>query len=295
MLDELLGRAVLKEQVADLEDENRRLQEQLDAEQRRRADAQTARQDAEERVNRLEDRIEELEDRVERAEGGGPDLAFRGTDRVRGDRLDAVLDRLDSVDAAPEGALTAMVADDLPDPVRDAFGDRAALVARAAPCVAVADDAGLVSAALTPPLPPEPFAEWRDGFHLDRAWFQPAGRYALAVVRADVFALGEYRGRDRVDYRGFESDVRADHSKGGFSQGRFERRRDDQIAAHLDRCRDALADRDPDTLYVVGETTLLGEFEGVADCTAPADATGEPEAALDAAFEDFWTTRLYLV
>lgn len=296
MLDELLGRAALKERVAELEDENRRLQEQLDAEQRRRADAQTARQDAEQRVNRLEDRVAELEDRVERAEGGDPDLAFRDTARLRGDRLDAVLDRLDSVDAAPEGALTAMVPDDgLPESVREAFGDRAALVARAAPCVAITDDAGLVSAALAPPLPPDPFAAWEDGFRLDRAWFQPTGRYALAVVRADVFALGEYRGRERVSFRGFESDVRADHSKGGFSQGRFERRRDDQIAAHLDRCRDALADRDPDTLYVVGETTLLGEFDDVADCTAPADATGDPEQALDAAFDDFWTTRLYLV
>ncbi len=295
MLDELLGRADLKERVADLEDENRRLREQLDAERDRRADAQTARQDAEERVNRLQDRITELEDRVERAEGDEPSLDYRGTATLRGDRLDAVLDRLDGVDAAPEGALTAMVVDDLPDAVRDAFGDRAPLVARTAPCVAVTDDAGVVSAALAPPLPPEPFAEWRDGFALDRAWFQPARRYALAVVRADVFALGEFDGRERTSFRGFESDVKGDHSKGGFSQGRFERRRDDQIDAHLDRCRDALGERDAETLYVVGEKSLLHEFHEIADRTTAVDATGNPEDALEKAVREFWTTRLYLV
>jgi len=295
MLDELLGRAGLKERVADLEDENRRLREQLDAEQRRRTDAKSARQDAEERVNRLNDRVTELEDRVARAEGGEVELDYRGTATLRGDRLDAVRRRLDSVDAAPEGALTAMVGDGgLPDRVGEAFGDRAPLVARAAPCVAVADDAGLVSAALAPPLPPGPFADWDDGFRLNRAWFQPEGRYALAVVRADLFALGEFDGRERTGFRGFESDVKGDHSKGGFSQGRFERRRDDQIDAHLDRCRDALNERDHDTLYVVGEKSLLHEFAD-ADRTTPIDATGSPEDALDTAMREFWTTRLYLV
>ncbi|SDW12400.1 hypothetical protein SAMN05443574_101433 [Haloarcula vallismortis] len=60
MLDRLLGRASLKEQVAELEEENHHLERQLDAEKERRADAATERQRAEAEVNRLEDRIVEL-------------------------------------------------------------------------------------------------------------------------------------------------------------------------------------------------------------------------------------------
>ncbi|WP_135828276.1 Vms1/Ankzf1 family peptidyl-tRNA hydrolase [Halorussus halobius] len=301
MLDQLLGRAELKERIDDLQEDKRHLERQLDAEQERRAEAATARQAAEQRVNRLEDRITELEDRVERtaSDGDGSAREFRGVETLRGDRLEAVLDRLDSVSTGSEAALTAMVRDDrdLPEPVAEAFGDRAVLVDRAAPCLAVTDDAGLVSAALAPPVAPEEFVAWDDGFDLDREWFLPTGTFALAVVRSDLFALGTYEGRERVGFEGFDSDVKADHSKGGFSQGRFERRRDAQIDEHLGKCEDALDDAlaEVDRLYVTGEATLLGEFAGRADATRAVDATGDPEDALADAFRSFWTTRLYRI
>lgn len=302
MLDQLLGRAELKERIDDLQEDKRHLERQLDAEQERRSEAATARQEAEQRVNRLEDRIAQLEDRVERTASDGDDAAreFRGVETLRGDRLEAVLDRLDSISTGSEAALTAMVGDDdrdLPEAVTEAFGDRAVLVDRAAPCLAVTDDAGLVSAALAPPVAPDPFVAWDDGFELDREWFLPTGTFALAVVRSDLFALGTYEGRERVDFEGFDSDVKADHSKGGFSQGRFERRRDAQIDEHLDRCEDAIEDAlgEVDRLYVTGEATLLGEFADRADATRAVDATGDPEDALADAFRSFWTTRLYRI
>jgi peptide subunit release factor 1 (eRF1) len=301
MLDELLGRAELKERIADLEEEKRHLERQLTAEEDRRSEAATARQEAEQRVNRLEDRITELEDRVERTESDDADLDFRGVETVRGDRLAGILSRLESVQTDPEGALTAMVPDegDLPEAVESAFGDHAALVGRARPCLVVTDDAGLVSAALAPPVAPDPFVEWADGFDLHREWFLPTGEFALALVRSDVFALGTYEGRQRHSFEGFESDVKSDHSKGGFSQGRFERRRDAQIADHVEKCEatldDALAGDGPDRLYVVGQRTLLDEFAERADATRPVDATGKPREALDDAFHEFWATRLYRI
>ena len=299
MLDALLGRAELKERIDDLEEDKRHLERQLEAEQERRSEAATARQEAEQRVNRLEDRIAELEDRVERHERDESDLDFRGVETVRGDRLSAVLDRLDSVETGPEGALTAMVDADgeVPDDVAEAFGDHAPLVGRAAPCVALTDDAGLLSAALAPRVAPDPFVSWGEGFELDRSWFLPTGDFALALVRSDLFALGVYDGAERREFEGFESDVKGDHSKGGFSQGRFERRRDAQIDEHLEKCEDAIAgvSDEVERLFVVGERTLLGEFEDEATVTKAVDATGKPEAALEDAFREFWTTRLYRI
>ncbi|WP_135823871.1 Vms1/Ankzf1 family peptidyl-tRNA hydrolase [Halorussus ruber] len=301
MLDELLGRAELKDRIADLEEEKRHLERQLEAEEERRAEAATARQEAEQRVNRLEDRIAELEDRVERTESDEADLEFRGVETVRGDRLAELLSRLDSVETDPEGALTAMVPDDagLPAEVESAFGDHATLVSRARPCLAVTDDAGLVSAALAPPVEPDPFARWADGFDLDREWFLPTGEFALALVRSDVFALGVYDETERVSFEGFESDVNSDHSKGGFSQGRFERRRDAQIDEHLEKCEETIEEMvgedGPDRLFVVGQRTLLGEFEERAEVTSAVDATGEPKEALDDAFREFWATLLYRI
>ncbi|WP_257298216.1 Vms1/Ankzf1 family peptidyl-tRNA hydrolase [Haloarchaeobius sp. FL176] len=294
MLDELLGRAALKDRIEELEEETERLAAQLEAESERRADAVSERQDAEERVNRLEDRIAQLEGELDRREDDGDDLAFRDRADLRDERLDAVLGRLESVETEPEGFVSAAVADgaDASDAVADLLGDRARLVERATPCLVYADDAGLVSAVLEPPVQPEPFCEWGDSPRIDRSWCQPTGEFALALVRADVFAIGEYDGRERRSARSFESDVKSDHSKGGFSQGRFERIRDEQIRDHLAECRAAISERDADRLFVVGDRRLVGEFSDEAAATAAVDVSEGGTAGLDAALHEFFTTRL---
>lgn len=295
MLDRLLGRAHLKERIAELEEERDHLEAQLEAESERRADAATARQAAEERANRLEDRIADLEGKVDREGSQGataPD--FRRVERCQRHRTAAILDRLAGVRTGPESALTAMVGDggDVPMAVTETLGARTALVRRAAPCLVVADDAGLVAAALDPPRPPDPFVTWDDGFHLDRAWFLPTGDHALALVRSDTFVYGEYTGDERRHVEGFESEVMDRHSKGGFSQARFERRREEQVDAHLDRVRTVLDERSPERLVLVGEAEIVGRLADRAAATAAVDATGHSEEALATAAREFWTTTV---
>ncbi|PSP95501.1 hypothetical protein BRC91_02300 [Halobacteriales archaeon QS_4_62_28] len=306
MLDRLLGRASLKDRLEELEEEKRHLERQLAAEEERRVDAVSDRQAAQQRVNHLEDRVTELEDRVQRLQSADEDHQFRRETELADERLDEILARLESVETGPEGALTAYVADghDLPATVRETVGDRAGLVGRAAPCLVTVDDAGLVAATLSTPDPPDPFTEWADGFRIERSWFQPTGAYAVALVRSDLFALGEYDGRDRVAFHGFDSDLKSQHSKGGFSQARFERLRDAQIDSHIDRCQAALEEREgggddesvtADRLYVVGERSLLSRFSDIADATQPVDATGDPEDALADAVHEFFTVQLRLL
>lgn len=293
MLDSLLGRQKLKDRIEELEAERSSLQEQLDAEQRRRQEAVSDRQSADEHVNRLQDRVTELEDRVDRLQTEeSTELTVRRRETLRGQRLTAVLDRLASVNAPPEGTITAAITEDVPDPVRDILGERSALLTRETPCLVCVDDATLLSIALDPPHQPDPFCVRGPSFEIDRAWFEPTDRFALALVRSDVFAVGVYDGRDRVTVDGFQTDVKSSHSKGGFSQSRFERIRDGQIDDHLDRAHATIDDLDVDRLYVVGTADHLDEFDDRATATAAVDATGDPEAALDDAFQKFWTTQL---
>jgi hypothetical protein len=104
--------------------------------------------------------------------------------------------------------------------------------------------------------------------------------------------MGTYEGTDRTAFHGFDSDLTSQHSKGGFSQARFERLRDEEIADHLERCRAALAERETDRLYLVGERSVLGQVSAGADVVTAVDATGDPEAALDDAFEEFWSVQV---
>ncbi|MBB6647213.1 Vms1/Ankzf1 family peptidyl-tRNA hydrolase [Halobellus ruber] len=314
MLDQLLGRAELKDRIEELEEENRHLERRTEAEEERRSEAARKRQEAEAEVNRLEDKVEGLEERIDRLSGTDDvEVSFRGTEILRDDRRDEVLARLASVSTDAEGALTAMVRDDVPDAVRDVLGERSALVRRAAPCLVCVDDAGLIAAALAPPTPPAPFVEWGGGFRIDRSWFAPVDPTWVALVRSDRFALGVYDGETVTPVDDIESDVQASHSKGGFSQARFERRRDQQIDEHLQRAREALeahlgsdasesgaGDGDPTPpadadVVVLGEGTVLGRFTDLADRTATVDATGEPADALRSAVRDFWAVRLSLL
>lgn len=298
MFERLLGGGRIEELEDELEalrEEKRRLEERLEAEERRRADAASARQEAEREVNELEDRIAQLEGTVERLRDDEAELSYRGTDRLDRREAGRVLKRLDSVDAPPDNALTAVVDDRTPEAVRDTFGARAALVDRAAPCVALADEHGIVSAALGPPVLPATGITWDDGFALDREHFLPTGTFAFAFVRSDRFALAEYVGDERHSLQKIETDVKGDHSKGGFSQGRFERRRDAQIDEHLGACESAIADLDPDRLYLAGGRGAIDALEVEATASAAVDATGDPEEAIDDAFESFWTTTLYLI
>jgi peptide subunit release factor 1 (eRF1) len=299
MIDRLLGRAELKERIEELEEEKRHLERRAEAEEERRSDAVADRQRAEERVNELEHRIESLEERLDRTEGTEESVEFRRVSDLGGARLTDALDRFRAVESDdPEGLLTAFVpdADAVPETVSDWFGDRTALVRRAAPAVVLADDTGAVSAALSPPIAPEPFDEWSDRFRFEDAWFRPTGRFAFALVRSDTFALGTYEGDERVAFEGFTSDVKEAHSKGGFSQGRFERRREGQIDDHLDKADEALAAVDNvERTIVVGERSVLGRVRDRADVTDVSDATGEPRAALEDAFRDFWRVRFHAV
>lgn len=300
MLDDLLGRTALKEEIERLEvelAEYEDLQERLDRETRKRKEAVTDRQEAEREVNRLEDRIEQLEDRVERLQSDETTISIRREETLRGRRLGEILDRLESFETSQEGALTAFIQDgtDMSRDVREAFGERAALVRRAAPCLALTDDAGLIAVCLRPPVAPEPFVEWGEAFSFEREWVQPRGRYTLALVRSDVFAMGTYVGDERTAFQGFDSELKSKHSKGGFSQARFERLRDEQIDNHLDRCRAALEDVEAERLFVVGEQSVLGEVMHLAGVTAAVDATGDPEEALDDAWQDFWSVQVRIL
>jgi len=299
MIDRLLGRAELKERIEELSEEKRHLERRATAEEERRSDAVADRQRAEERVNELEHRVESLEERLSRAEETEASVEFRRVSDRRGSGVTDALDRFRAVESAgPEGLLTAFVpdADAVPTTVADWFGDRTALVRRAAPAVVLADDTGAVSAALAPPIEPEPFDRWGARFRLDDAWFRPTGRFAFAVVRSDTFALGTYEGAERVAFEGFTTDVKSAHSKGGFSQGRFERRREGQIDDHLDRVTEALDGvNDVDRTIAVGERSVLGRVRDRVDVTGVSDATGTPESALDDAFHDFWQVRIHAI
>ncbi len=291
-LDELLGRQSLKDRIDELEEECDRLESQLEAEADRRRDAVRGRQSAEERVNTLEDRVAGLEGELEEREGD-TEPAWAHVTQLRIDEVEAVLGTLESVEADPETLLTASVHATPTGPVRDVLEDAAGLIGRAAPCLCFVDEHRIIRAIVAPPRPPDPFQRWASTFKLDRSWFLPEANLTFALVRSDLFAIGRVDDASIAFRNGFGSDVIGRHSKGGFSQSRFERRRQEQIDEHLERCRTALASADGPRI-LVGDRGAIGRLSDLATATGLVDASGSPEEALARAFRDYWTSKLYI-
>ena len=293
MLDELLGRAPLHDEIAELTETIERLEAQLAAESERRRDAVRNKQDAEEHVNELQDRIAGLEGELQStaADDSGPTFFRVETHSYRS--VEPILHRLRSFETSEDDALTAAVDATIPAAVSELLSDHTELLRPITPCLLCLDDARLIRIALVPPRMPTAFETWGPQFDLADEWFLPGDSGSFALVRSDRFAIGSIS-NGSIDYtRGFVSDVMNTHSKGGFSQARFERRRDEQIADHVDRVEDILSTYASDSLIVVGDNHIIKRLSISPANTASVDASGKPEVALSQAFESFWKTRVY--
>jgi hypothetical protein len=270
----------------------------------RRREAVAARQAAEEKTNRLETRIAQLEGELDRLQGSTPQAptVAAGPQRrmeLQGRRTELMLQRLLGFEAAEKGALTATLhepGDPMDQTLQRALGDRVQSALAAASCLVLLDDTGILSLAVQPPLLPNVDPVWDDRFHLQREWFLPTGRYAFVLARSALLAAGIYENEELVAFKGMQPRVGRRHSRGGFSQGRFERIREEQIADHLKRCRETLKEflGEDIPVYLVGQKETI---EALKDTLRPVatrtvDATGAPREALEDAFRSFWTTKL---
>ena len=307
MFDDVLGKTELKERIEELEEEVDSLEQRLEAEERRRKNAVTEKQEAHERANRMESKVQELEDRLERAEEDEQDASFRVAKTVRGYVLSDVLELLESAQSGDDALTTVSVAPD--DRVPDEFGTEttAALqrVESKTGFVAFGDDTGIVRAALVPPLEVEETrVEHGSRFALDRDLFELPETHAVAVVRSDEYAGGVYSDGERVAYTSLSSEVKSKHSKGGYSQGRFERARDEEVKKHVREAAEEfetmLTKHDFKHVFVAGDSRLASDFVDEVSVRVPVskrttDATGSGESFLRQGYETVEGARLYVL
>jgi len=308
MLDDVLGKTELKERIEELEEEIESLESRLESEESRRKNEAREKQEAYERANKMESKVQELEDRLERAEEEEEDINFRVAKTVRGSTLSNSLDLLESARAGDDALTTVTVAPG--DRIPDEFGTEttAALqrVDSKTGFVAFGDDMGILRVALVPPLEvKETRVEHGNAFELDRTLFELPEPHAVAVVRSDEYSAGVYEGGERVStYSSRSSEVKSKHSKGGYSQGRFERARDEEVKKHVRESADEfdsiLARHDPEHVFVAGESRVASRFADEISTRAPVskrttDATGSGESFLRQGYETVEGARLYVV
>jgi predicted RNase H-like nuclease (RuvC/YqgF family) len=252
----------LEEQKASLEDELESVESQLEAEAERRKRLARQKQEAEEKLNRLQDRLE-----AEKS-GGEPDevpeadtASSKSTSDLSHTEAMNLLERLDRmsgeglVQVCAQGRVSKL--EDVKG-LRDELGEKYGSVS-GLESVALFHDPQLFTVALDT----RPFIQpgWRrNRFDTsDIQGFVDSKKTWVLASAGDTTILEEESGRILSSER-VSSRVDRDHSKGGFSQERFEEKRDNQIERHLKQVKKAV--EGCQSVYLLGEEQLCSELPG---------------------------------
>lgn len=302
ILDSILGKdelkqeiAELKDEVEDLENENEKIKEKLERVESKRKEAVTDKQDAYKEKNRLEDKMHQLQDKLERLESdsGSSSTEIKSVDLTDPGDITGIFRLLNNIEYSSQVArtisirkkehLTQSLSDLEVDTSKVTIGD-----------LVLTDEYGIINCSMDLPIPYSHIDHQGTCFTLRRENFLPTDDYYFGILRSDTFAIGRYEKWERKNIRTVRSRVGENHSKGGFSQSRFENRRDKQIDEHLKDSKQVVEDfyDDEERLIIVGDEQVLDSMEKYADYTDTTDATGSPTESLEEAFSKFWRIKI---
>lgn len=220
----------LEEELASREEELtariEELEQRLEKEKERAREAAAAKQDAEEKINRLEDKITSLEDRIDGDHAGGRaasehhDLDVPKTTELI-ENLERFSYRSSKADTIYSTAGTSIT------------GSKTGEV--------IVADPHLLRHAIRPPIPIQESVSYRsNGFMVETIEEMLQDRYCLLHLTAGGSGIGLIEDGDIIESEVIDADIKAQHTKGGYSQKRFERRREEQIEEHIEAVMDTI-------------------------------------------------------
>lgn len=306
--DKISGRNDLKEKIADMEEEIKSLEseikekeernENLQEKIKRLEDKKTAeirkKQEAFQKRNRLQDKVEELEDKISKDSEENKDgiYSYESYEMPKGE-TEEFLEAISRVEFNNKRILSTYIEDDMSLDELNKFSNRVANLVRSnCPCIAYIDKFGATNLIIEPTIKPETFVEWGKSPKIKSLWFNNPSTYSICVARSDTFVLGNFSGGEIEEFMGFKSRVKNNHSKGGFSQSRFERIRDKQIDEHIEKCRKTIKSESKGKTIVLGSEEITSRFEDISDIEGRTDAKGKSRSTVIKADREFWKTTV---
>ncbi|QLC49405.1 peptide chain release factor-like protein [Methanolobus zinderi] len=220
--------------------------------------AVAAKQEAEEKLKAAEVRLQTLEHELEKArKDTSGELYFSRTDRFSKQRTEEFLLALSSVKDPADSLVTVYIAAGSKMENLEYHDD--ALKVLDSETIAMVDKVDsptglvlfyspdfMITELIVPPLPLKRSC-WSTGNTFDTApvlkLLRTRASILFLVAHAGESLIGYSHDSENLDsFQLVKSSVKAKHAKGGFSQRRFERLRDEDIAHHIDKVKPALRD-----------------------------------------------------
>lgn len=251
----------LEDQIEELEDEKQSWKERFEAEKDRRSELSRKKQEAEEKLNRLQERLEDREPEEEVQEEAG-ELDFRSPDfrEAKG-----ILQRLGSISSDQRELVTVYCPNELDDlsdlkSLKNSIDrDTYSMLKNRESFVAFIDsELGAFILEMSPFFDEK--VEVAESFETEELLNFLETEKSWALVSAGETTVYREEDGDVEELDRITSRVDKEHSKGGFSQGRFERKREQQIEKHMDQAEELL--RDYEEVFVLGDSRFCEELPG---------------------------------
>lgn len=257
----------LEQRISELEDEKQSWKNRFESEKERRKKLSRQKQEAEEELNRLKDRLEGSDPGEKDDEGHSSSTENLEFESISFQKAKNILEKLDSMESSERDLLTVYSPGSV-DELEDFRGLKNSI--SSSQFSRIKDLEGFVAFldqdTGNTVLKMSPFFDQKfvlEGFFdiADLLEFLRSEKYWVVVSAGETKVFreenGEYEEVERITSR-----VDREHSKGGFSQGRFERKREEQVESHLDEVRKVLDELDGERLYILGDERLCKELPG---------------------------------
>ncbi|MFW6194676.1 MAG: Vms1/Ankzf1 family peptidyl-tRNA hydrolase [Halobacteriota archaeon] len=283
--DKLFGRdyqeenARLKEELAelqreldDLREEKEGLDKKLEKQKKRTKKAESEKQELHEKINRQEDQIQSLKNKL-RNETLSESQELKDVETILWNNPEVQLSKIGSIRSEEEDLLTIFLPKDhsIRD-IEDSAFLQSKLTSRQLESlentksdtgkVLIHSD-GLFTTLIKPPLPIER-SDWllSKQFNVEPLLSQFDKSICLVFLSSGGSAVATFDRKEIEDYRLVKADIKSKHSKGGFSQDRFQRRRDEEIKGHIDDVEEVMEELpDADLIALSGSQKMVSELE----------------------------------
>ncbi|MFB6144970.1 MAG: Vms1/Ankzf1 family peptidyl-tRNA hydrolase [Candidatus Nanohaloarchaea archaeon] len=252
----------LQERIQELEEEKDSFKQRFQAEKERRSELSRKKQDAEKELNRLRDRLRADEGKVEEDESRQNDFT-----KISYGRVKKMLQKLGTVSSEEKDMVTVYSPGKFENhprlkDIKNSVNREGYQVLKNRESFVAFIDPDLSSYLVEL----SPFYSEKlsidDGFYTGRLLqFIEEEKHWLLVTAGDTRLYREKDGEfEEIDREA--SRVEKKHSKGGFSQQRFERKREDQIEKHVKAVAEMIKEKDLEEVYILGDKRICSDLPG---------------------------------
>lgn len=247
----------LENQVEKLKEEKESYKNRFEKSDEKRSELARKKQEAEKKINKLEDKLESVksEDNIKKTENR------RTWSLSELDEVENYISRLSTYSNDRESVVSFYKRSGFSETEKEYFDDLSSKELGRNESVICFFDSPLISVFL------KSRKFFRHRFNVGEEFdFEPIKTFietnkTWVVLRAGDSMIIEEENGEIISVENIKDRINRQHSKGGFSQKRFERKREEQIEEHLDRVKSKLEDSSEEQIFLVGEEELCSKFD----------------------------------